>query len=92
MLPKTRRAMLLAQLRKHVRVAATNELKYQAVISDAKIVVMPLLNSREFKEESLVFELWPARHGEHHTSYQNDIMRTVERCELRWFVRDRCAP
>jgi len=90
--PKGRRTATLTKLRMHLRVAATNDLKYQAVISDRKIVVMPLLNSRDFKEESLVFELWTSRHGEHFTSYQNDILRTIERFELPKFVRTRCAP
>lgn len=91
-LKKTSKAAEFARVARRLRVAAANELKYQAVISDSKIVVMPLLNSREFKEESVVFELWPARHGEHYMTYENDILRTVERREVSNFVRTRCAP
>lgn len=91
-IPGARGASVCSKLRKNLRFAVSNELKYQAVISDQRIVVMPLLNSPEFKEESLVFELSPAKHGEHHTCYQNDILRTVERNEIPGFIQSLCPP
>lgn len=87
----SQRRIQLARVARSLRVAATNTLKYQAVISDARIVVMPLLNSEQFKEESPVFELSEARHGEHYTTYQNDIVRTVDHCEKKGFVAKICA-
>ena len=89
---RAKRDAFLAALCRNLRVAASNTLKYQAVISDTRIVVMPLLNSPEFKEESVVFELSPTKQREHHTSYQNDILRTIEQSEVAGFVQKRCVP
>lgn len=85
------RRALLAKVARALKVAATNDLNYQAVISDSRIVVMPLLNSQNFKEESPVFELSPARHGEHYVTYQNDILRTIDRHEVKGFVAPLCV-
>ena len=89
-LPSSRRIALLRRIKQHLRVAATNDLKYQAAVCDSRIVIMPLLNSAEFKEESLILELSPTKHGEHYSSYESDIVRTVDRCEIAGFVGSRC--
>ena len=91
-LPKAQSKLLCTRINANFHFSAASDLNYQSVISDEKIVVMPLLNTPEFKEESLVFELFPSKHGEHYTSYQNDILRKIERSKIADFVPSLCNP
>lgn len=72
------RTKFLSNLNKHLRFCYGAVLKYQAVISDDRIVIVPLVNTPLFKEESIVFEMHDSKHSRLFQFYSDDIYRTLE--------------
>ena len=58
---------------------------YQAVRSDDTIVVLPLLNSESFREESIVLQLEREQHPHQFESYADDLVRLQDQAsQILW--------
>jgi len=68
---------------KRFLLSVSSNLNYQAVISDDRIVVLPLLNAKEFKAESVVVQFNRYKHPPQFQVYYDDIKRIVNACEIR---------
>jgi hypothetical protein len=86
--PEISRANLIEKLQNNVSLSLCSSLRYQSVVSDSRVVIMPLLNSQEFKSESPVFELNRHDHGEHYQNYLDDIKRTIQKYDNPSFRED----
>lgn len=78
-LKSSEKAKYIENLNRNFRFCYGAVLKYQAVISDDRIVIVPLVNTPIFKEESIVFEMHDSKHSRLFQFYSDDIYRTLER-------------
>ena len=78
-LPADRRRDLLLKLNTNLLYAVFNGNKshYNAVVSDDRIMVMPTLNSPEFKDNSIVLEINRHSHPLPFKSYMDDVDRII---------------
>jgi hypothetical protein len=82
-LPKLSTKELLSKFKKHFLYGVLSHSNYQAVISDERIVLLPTMNSKQFKDESLVLEL-EGGHLPQFKNYLADIERLFKdkECEI----------
>jgi len=56
----------------------TGDVNYSAVIADTKLLILPNLNSHEFRERTMVLEVSQHTNPKEYTDYISDIGRTFE--------------
>jgi len=73
-------------MRAKCRYVVTGGIHYQAVRSDSRLVLLPILNASEFREESMVIELTAAEQPYQFNTYIEDIDRLLWRATaVDWF-------
>ncbi|MCP3956679.1 MAG: toll/interleukin-1 receptor domain-containing protein [bacterium] len=63
------------ELKQRLRYSVVSGTNYQAVMSDEELVILPMMNSSEFREETLVIRLTRSQQEAAFVSYQEDIAR-----------------
>lgn len=76
-------AKKIIQLFKRKVLYCTGEINYSAVISDERLLILPLLHSQEFREKTMVLEINKLRNSTEYSDYNSDIDRTFHgKCNL----------
>lgn len=72
---KQRRLKALTQ---HLTYSVSPRINYSAVVSDDRALIIPLLNTDQFRDESMVIELTKGLQPKQFDNYMGDIERLVE--------------
>lgn len=83
-----RRSSMIAALKDRFVYAVVDHLNYNVVLSDERIMVIPSLNSYEFRDESIVLEIRKAFVSDAYQNYRNDIYNTIRTAPARFFPGD----
>ena len=74
LIPKLKGRILLNKFNRRFKYGVVDHSNYQIVISDNKIVILPSLNSKQFKDETLILEL-EGQNLQVFKNYQADVER-----------------
>lgn len=71
------KAFLIERVKSGFKYIVMDDMKYNALIYDGKIIIMPTLNSYDFREDAIVLELSKELVPLAYKNYKDDIMRTI---------------
>ena len=80
-------AGMVLRARESIEYVTFDDINYNAVVSDDRLVVIPRSNDGDFRENDAVIEVDPVSHNDIYENYMRDIDRIFEdanRVEINW--------